>query len=301
MNNTEKRGTIIISLFLLLLPGIMAVGITQFPSSVNPGFTFSVTLSGNTGNIVGCGRTAWSWHPLTGVSTISCDITAPSSGNTFLIYAAEDNNQDSSPDAGTIVQQSITLNAQDFNSYITITVPSSVAASQPFDITVKVSDNNGIDHFDLRKNGQSLGQKDCLGVTLDCSKTYTTSVTSSTTFQVEVLDSAGYSATQSKTIDVTTQNNPPSFTTASLPAATVGVLYNQQITATDIDGDSLTFTLQSGAGSLGTATCTGTIPKTCSVPFSWTPSTTVTNPISIRTTDTQNHNAFANYDILVNP
>jgi hypothetical protein len=101
--------------------------------------------------------------------------------------------------------------------------------------------------------------------------------------QVKVTDSAGASDTQAFTVTVSNTNDAPTITSTPITSATVGVLYNYHVDATDPDvGDSLTYSLTTAPGGMNIDSGTGQI--------TWTPVAAENCPVEVKVTD--NASAF---------
>lgn len=96
---------------------------------------------------------------------------------------------------------------------------------------------------------------------------------------VRVADPAGLSAAQSFSVTVTAANAAPQITSTPLTSATVGVAYAYRVTATDANGDTLSYSLtQAPAGMTINAT---------SGQIAWTPTSVQTGPqaVTVRVAD----------------
>ncbi|MBL8323327.1 MAG: tandem-95 repeat protein [Rubrivivax sp.] len=80
---------------------------------------------------------------------------------------------------------------------------------------------------------------------------------------VRVADPAGLAATQSYTIAVSSGNVAPQITSTPVTAATVGVAYAYSVTATDANGDALSYSLTQAPAGMTIGATTGQI--------AWTP------------------------------
>ena len=88
-----------------------------------------------------------------------------------------------------------------------------------------------------------------------------------------------------------TKNHPPVITTTSLPNGTIGTEYTTTITATDADGDALTFTLVSKP--------TGMVISNAGVISGWTPAAAGTYDVTVTVTDGKDPVITADFTITV--
>ncbi|HEY5665790.1 MAG TPA: putative Ig domain-containing protein, partial [Gammaproteobacteria bacterium] len=110
-------------------------------------------------------------------------------------------------------------------------------------------------------------------------------------------DGNGGSDTQSFSITVATApapvNNPPTIDSSPVTTGTVNDLYTYDVNASDADGDTLTYTLDTYPGGMTINSSTGLI--------SWTPATTGNYYIIVVVTDGNGGSVAQNYFINVSP
>jgi hypothetical protein len=109
---------------------------------------------------------------------------------------------------------------------------------------------------------------------------------------VRVVDGKGGTATQAFTIAVAQGNRPPAFTSTPKTAASEGRDYSYQATASDPDGDALTFSLTTAPAGM-TIGATGLI--------AWKPASTQTgsSPVTVRVADAAGASATQAFTIVV--
>ena len=109
---------------------------------------------------------------------------------------------------------------------------------------------------------------------------------------VRVVDGKGGTATQAFTIAVAQGNRPPAFTSTPKTAASEGRDYSYQATASDPDGDALTFSLTIAPAGM-TIGATGLI--------AWKPASTQTgnSPVTVRVADAAGASATQAFTIVV--
>ncbi|MCP4412174.1 MAG: hypothetical protein GY808_06355, partial [Gammaproteobacteria bacterium] len=110
---------------------------------------------------------------------------------------------------------------------------------------------------------------------------------------VKVVDETGESATQNYNVTVSNVNDVPVITSTPVTIATVDVLYQYDVTATDGDADSLVYSLTQNPTGMSINTSTGII--------LWTPvqSDVGTHPVSVSVNDGNAGSTNQNYSVTV--
>ncbi|WP_298433262.1 putative Ig domain-containing protein, partial [Geobacter sp.] len=185
------------------------------------------------------------WRPeSTGTYTVTVKVTDPAGLSATQSYrlAITDRPSNSSP-------------------RITSTPVTTATVDAPYAYDVQATDYNGDTLYYRLTSAPS-------GMTIDLATglitwTPTASQVGDRSVSVEVVDSKGGRATQSFTVKVTSSapaaNNPPTFTSIPVTAATAGSAYAYDVNATDPDGDPLTYTLASAPSGMVISSSTGII------------------------------------------
>ncbi|QUY45864.1 putative Ig domain-containing protein [Acaryochloris marina] len=110
---------------------------------------------------------------------------------------------------------------------------------------------------------------------------------------IEVLDAQGGADTQSFTLNVRGLNTPPIITSAPLTVGAADTPYTDQIIATDIDNDLLTYSFVNAPSNMTIDTATGQI--------QWTPTTSQIGEqlVDVLVTDDQGNIAGIGYSVVV--
>ena len=228
-------------------PGGLAITTSSLPDGgVNQPYSTSVSGSGGTAPYIWSVSPALpanlSFDPATG-AIAGTPTTQGTTTHTFTL-------RDSSVPSQT-VQQSLNLTIVPPPATLTITTTTlpSGTVGQAYSRPVQATGGTGPFTWTISAGSlpQGLNINPNTGV---ISGTPTAAVTSS--FTVRVQDSGGQSDTQALSITINTvppPPNPPSITTTSLPAGSVGIPYNQPVQVTGGTG-ALTFSLVAGSGTL---------------------------------------------------
>ncbi len=192
-------------------------------------------------------------NSLTGL--IEWTTTFESAGNYSVVVLVNDAN-------GGSAQQTFTVGVANVNR-------TPVASSQ--NLTVNEDENLSFSIFGFDEDGQTLSyivvdqpsNGTLSGQLPDVVYTPNQNFSGTDTFTFKVSDTVEESAIATVTIDVTSVNDLPEFTSLPTTPATENQSYTAQIIATDIDGDLLTYSLDVGPAGLFINPMTGEI--------SWTP------------------------------
>jgi len=153
--------------------------------------------------------------------------------------------------------------------------PSSIPVNSSTTLSCSATDNVGISSIQIYKNSTDTTPVQTCS-TSSCSATVTYTTAGTYTPKCVATDPSGNSSSKTTTITVTAVNNPPSiFITSPSNGATFEAPADVTIqwTASDPDGDSLSFTVDCGNGTTTTTTSTS---YTCSYSSTGTYTITVT-------------------------
>jgi RHS repeat-associated protein len=173
---------------------------------------------------------------------------------------------------------------------ITSDPPPQVAIGQQYTYQVTASDPDAGDTVTFSLDASPIPPA---GMTITSAGLLTWTPSAGGTFEAVVRASDGHGgyATQQLTFNIPSINHPPKITSTP-PGASVGVLYDYQVTASDPDaGDTVTFSLDPGAPNGMTITSAGHL--------TWTPPNAATVTFTVRASD--GHGGFGTQRITVTP